>query len=239
MREQGFASYLWGLIFRREIMSGLEKKEIGKIVQLASDIQFENDFGQEPILMGRIVKDQGVIAVCSLVGFFIGTAITGNPIAGFVLLIAGANDIGYASRKRSASPQQTDAQPQEPIDVEAREVEQKALPIGQETRLNAVEVESESVSEQQPAAQGGSTHNPPGIIPTLSKLEPVDIALKMAEVPKSTIIAASPRVGKGVVVSMAIAYLRQLHPDLEIWLIDPKNEPTELHYWSFIDPDKR
>jgi hypothetical protein len=61
----------------------------------------------------------------------------------------------------------------------------------------------------------------------------------MAEVPKSTIIAASPRVGKGVVVSMAIAYLRQLHPDLEIWLIDPKNEPTELHYWSLIDPDKR
>jgi hypothetical protein len=141
-------------------MSDLEKKEVGKLVQLASDIQFENDFGQEPILMGRILKDQGVIAVCSLVCFFIGTAITGNPIAGIVLLIAGANDIGYASRKRSASPQQTDAQPQEPIDVEAREVEQKALPIGQETRLNAVEVESESVTEQQPAAQGGSTHNP-------------------------------------------------------------------------------
>gem|GEM_PF-3772238 len=81
--------------------------------------------------------------------------------------------------------------------------------------------------------------NPPTVTPTSSKLEPVDIALKMAEVPKSTIIAASPRVGKGVVVSMAIAYLRQLHPNLEIWLIDPKDEPTERHYWSLIDPDKR
>ncbi|MBD2124878.1 hypothetical protein NDI39_29700 [Microcoleus sp. ZQ-A2] len=68
---------------------------------------------------------------------------------------------------------------------------------------------------------------------------PVDIAIEMASVPKSTIIAASPRVGKGVVVSMAIAHLKQLHPDLEIWLIDPKDEPTERHYWSGIDPDKR
>lgn len=68
---------------------------------------------------------------------------------------------------------------------------------------------------------------------------PVDIALEMASVPKSTIIAASPRVGKGIVVSMAIAHLRQLHPDLEIWLIDPKDEPTERHYWKRIDTDKR
>lgn len=66
-----------------------------------------------------------------------------------------------------------------------------------------------------------------------------DIALEMASVPKSTIIAASPRVGKGVVVSQAIANLKRLHPDLEIWLIDPKDEPTERHYWGQIDIDKR
>jgi hypothetical protein len=61
----------------------------------------------------------------------------------------------------------------------------------------------------------------------------------MAKVLKSTIIAASPRVGKGVVVSKAIAFLKQLYPDLEIWLIDPKDEPSERHYWLAIDPDKR
>ncbi len=70
-------------------------------------------------------------------------------------------------------------------------------------------------------------------------LQPVDLALQMAEVPKSTIIAASPRVGKGVVVSAAIANLKRLHPDFEIWLIDPKDEPSERHYWTAIDPDKR
>ena len=61
----------------------------------------------------------------------------------------------------------------------------------------------------------------------------------MAKVLKSTLIAASPRVGKGVVVSKALAFLKQLYPDLEIWLIDPKDEPSELHYWLAIDPDKR
>jgi hypothetical protein len=68
---------------------------------------------------------------------------------------------------------------------------------------------------------------------------PVDIASEMAKVLKSTIIAACPRVGKGVVVSKAIAFLKQLYPDLEIWLIDPKDEPSELHYWLAIDSDKR
>ena len=67
----------------------------------------------------------------------------------------------------------------------------------------------------------------------------MDIALEMAKVLKSTLIAASPRVGKGVVVSKALAFLKQLYPDLEIWLIDPKDEPSELHYWLAIDPDKR
>ncbi|HEY9709853.1 MAG TPA: hypothetical protein V6D48_16730, partial [Oculatellaceae cyanobacterium] len=41
------------------------------------------------------------------------------------------------------------------------------------------------------------------------------------------------------VVMVAIANLKQLHPDLEIWLLDPKNEPTELHYWTLVDADKR
>jgi hypothetical protein len=125
--------------------------------------------------------------------------------------------------------------------------------VGQNTRLNAVDVPTQSVEGEQRLGKPQIEISHPQLLPsyspalsahsevapTSSKLEPTDIALKMAEVPKSTIIAASPRVGKGVVVSQAIAYLRQLHPDLEIWLIDPKDEPTERHYWSLIDPDKR
>jgi hypothetical protein len=112
-------------------------------------------------------------------------------------------------------------------------------PVAKE--VPTIEVEAKLVEEKptQIEVTPSPVPNPPTVTPTSSKLEPVDIALKMAEVPKSTIIAASPRVGKGVVVSMALTYLRQLHPNLEIWLIDPKDEPTERHYWSLIDPDKR
>jgi hypothetical protein len=114
--------------------------------------------------------------------------------------------------------------------------------VGPDTKIDAIETEATVVQEPpqtsvqpvQPAS--GSTFDQSF---AKSQPDPVDIALKMAEVPKSTIIAASPRVGKGVVVSVAITNIRQLHPDLEIWLIDPKNEPTELHYWALIDPDKR
>ncbi|MBD2124911.1 hypothetical protein NDI39_27530 [Microcoleus sp. ZQ-A2] len=95
------------------------------------------------------------------------------------------------------------------------------------------------VTEVQPQIIQLATPQPMTPIVKGSSSAPVDIALSMASVPKSTIIAASPRVGKGVVVSMAIAHLQQLHPDLEIWLIDPKDEPTERHYWSGIDSDKR
>ncbi len=128
--------------------------------------------------------------------------------------------------------------------------------IGTTTQLGAVDVPAKSVEGEHglgkplknlPPVQR-TTEEPieapaPGLTfnQSFAKAQPVpvDIALKMAEVPKSTIIAASPRVGKGVVVSMAITNLRQLHPEMEIWLIDPKNEPTELHYWALIDPDKR
>jgi hypothetical protein len=115
--------------------------------------------------------------------------------------------------------------------------------IGANTKLEAIDVEAKSVEVEPPTPPPASeapvlkANTQPA--PTLARLEPVDIALEMAKVPKSTIVAASPRVGKGVVVTMAIAHLRQLHPDLEIWLIDPKDEPTERHYWEAIDPDKR
>ncbi len=127
--------------------------------------------------------------------------------------------------------------------------------IGSTTRIRAVDVPAQPVEGEY--GLGKPLKNLPPVQRTTEPIEapapgltfnqsfakaqpvPVDIALKMAEVPKSTIIAASPRVGKGVVVSMAITNIRQLYPDLEIWLIDPKNEPTELHYWSLIDPNKR
>lgn len=225
------------------------KNNGGKLALITLEgLEFDNDFGQTPIGLGHFSSDQGFIAVASLVGFFVGCAVTGNVLAGALVIVAGLNDIGYARRKNQTPTQPADANVEAPaIDVEARAVNDTPNAIGPVTKLIAVDVpvtavETTAAEVEAPAVTPTvlpHTQMPQPSTPTKSTSASGDIALDMARVPKSTIIAASPRVGKGYVVSQAIAHLQQLHPDLEIWLIDPKDEPTERHYWSAIDPDKR
>ena len=73
-------------------MSDLEKTNREKLIKIASDLEFENDFGQTPIGLGHITNNQSIIIVFSLVGLFVGTAIAGVPLA-VVVLVAGLNDI--------------------------------------------------------------------------------------------------------------------------------------------------
>jgi hypothetical protein len=125
----------------------LDKKDnAGKLALITLEgLEFENDFGQSPIGLGHFSKDQGFIAVASLVGFFIGCAVTGNILAGVLVIVAGLNDIGYASRKPKTSTPDPNAE--EPaIDVEASVVEDNPKQTGQATRLNAVEVEAETIT---------------------------------------------------------------------------------------------
>ncbi len=71
----------------------------GKLAPISLEgFEFENDFGKEPIGLAHFSKDQGFIAVASLVGAFVGAAIAGLPLAAIVI-VAGLNDIGYARRK--------------------------------------------------------------------------------------------------------------------------------------------
>ena len=107
-------------------MSDLEKPEKGKLAQITSDIQFENDFGQEPIGLGKITKDQGIIAVCSLVGAFVGTAVAGVPLAAIVLVV-GLNDILSLNKLTRERESREEKEEPEAIDVEATEVELKAI----------------------------------------------------------------------------------------------------------------
>lgn len=61
------------------------------------DFQFENDFGQSPLLVGRITKDQAVIGVGTAIAAFASCAIGGIPLA-IVVLAAGFNDILAADK---------------------------------------------------------------------------------------------------------------------------------------------
>jgi hypothetical protein len=136
------------------------------------------------------------------------------------------------------------------------EAVQKVLPaatdapkVGRYTKLNAVETTATPVDEtaqavekifelpdepveQQPQTSAIATVNPAATVTA-------SLAGLMARQLKSTIIAAPPRTGKGILVANAGRMLLKHRPDVEIWLIDPKDEPSEAHYWSFVDLDKR
>lgn len=100
-------------------------KEPGKIVPISLEgLEFENDFGESPIGLAHFSKDQGFIAVASLVATFVGAAVAGVPLAAIVL-VAGFNDIKFASKREEA---QTKAEPKvveqlpEPDAIEVRSV---------------------------------------------------------------------------------------------------------------------
>lgn len=112
-----------------------------ELARLGSDIQFENDFGQETLFFGRIVKDQGGIAVLSLASAFVGTAVAGLPLAA-ILLLVGLNDIFSVTKTQTEKKKE---QEPEAIDVESIPVPVEPKAIGQDTRLNAVEVKSEAL----------------------------------------------------------------------------------------------
>ena len=84
----------------------------GKLVPISLEgLEFENDFGKVPIGLGHFSKDQGFIAVATLVSAFVGAAVAGLPLMA-VVLVAGLNDIRFASKRDGTSP------PSEPKVVE-------------------------------------------------------------------------------------------------------------------------
>ncbi len=63
----------------------------------------------------------------------------------------------------------------------------------------------------------------------------VDLPLVMGKNLHPTIISARPRIGKGMVVSAAWRQAKKHHPDLTVWIIDPKPHPSERGYWQGVD----
>ena len=59
-----------------------------------------------------------------------------------------------------------------------------------------------------------------------------DLAKKMAEDLKNSLIIGVPGVGKDYFVSNALEWVRKLHPNCTIFFIDPKNDPKETGYFQ-------
>lgn len=62
-----------------------------------------------------------------------------------------------------------------------------------------------------------------------------DIAEVMGKLLKPTIISALPRSGKGVLLANAWRAAKRHHPDLKVFVIDPKAHPDESGYWAGCD----
>jgi len=77
-----------------------------------------------------------------------------------------------------------------------------------------VEIIEETVEAPiEPVEAPGGTHDLPTVLAT--KL-------------RSTLVLGAPRAGKGYAVAKGTA---KLPPNVDLWLIDPKNDPNESHYW--------
>ncbi|MGI0495095.1 hypothetical protein ACN4EG_25200 [Alkalinema pantanalense CENA528] len=62
-----------------------------------------------------------------------------------------------------------------------------------------------------------------------------DVARSLAEKLQSTLIVGQPGAGKGMLIAMATREVKRLHPDVQIWAIDPKADPQEAGYWQACD----
>ncbi|MBD1859281.1 MULTISPECIES: hypothetical protein [Leptolyngbya] len=93
--------------------------------------------------------------------------------------------------------------------------------IGTNTRLNAVEVQSSPMIQS--------------VASVAQKQASEDIAKSLAEHLQSTLIVGQPGAGKGLTIAYATRWIKQLHPDCQIWAIDPKSDPAEADYWKMCD----
>ena len=68
---------------------------------------------------------------------------------------------------------------------------------------------------------------------------PVDIAQQIGARLSNLILFAKPRTGKGFTVSRASRHVQEIYGDCELYVIDPRNRPSEKEYWLHIPEARR
>jgi hypothetical protein len=71
---------------------------MSNLVPLTNDIQFENDFGKEPIALGRFADTPAELAISYCVAGFVGFVIGGWPVLAYTAFLA-SNDMKWAGDK--------------------------------------------------------------------------------------------------------------------------------------------
>ena len=181
---------------------------IQKYSEVVKNLEFCDDFGDGPLLMGHFTTDRSLIAVVSLLGGFVAVAGLGIPGALFVAFAA-LNDCRYAGK------------------VEADEDEKSPAP-GVTAVDGAIDVPSETVGETNAIAAAPSMSMVNGV----ESIAPRDIATDLGNNPQSALIFGTPGAGKGMTISNAIRTLRAKLPAVTVMMVDPKGDKKERGYWE-------
>lgn len=107
--------------------------------------------------------------------------------------------------------------------------------VGAKTRLGAVDVQALPVANTA-LGQSSETRMGQGDPETQPTDPQLNTPQLLAKLDRSSIILGAPGAGKGYALGSA---LNMVPADVAIWLIDPKNDPTEQHYWNRIPLENR
>ena len=180
---------------------------IQKYSDVVKGIEFCDDFGEGPLLLGHITTDRSIIAVVSLLGGFVAMAGLGIPGALFVAFAA-LNDCRYAGK------------------VEADD---------EHTEVTAVDgaIDVASVSVDESIAPGVAAAAPSmSVVNGVETIAPRDIATDLGNNPQSALVFGTPGAGKGMNISNAIRTLRAKLPNVTVMMVDPKGDKKERGYWE-------
>jgi hypothetical protein len=187
---------------------------IQKYSEVVKNLEFCDDFGESPLLLGHVTTDRSIIAVVGLLGGFIAMAALGFPGLALVGFAVG-NDLRYAANV---------------AEEEGDEIPETTISTTSPTPENgAIDVTAETVGDMIAASPSMQHITSPVWNP----------AQDLGENPQSALIVGVPGSGKGVTVSVAVRVLRQRNPNLKVFVIDPKASPKERGYWESIADDYR
>lgn len=103
--------------------------------------------------------------------------------------------------------------------------------VGNATRLGAVEVPTVEPEPKARLLQQLQEH----AMQAESVKTAKNIATSIATDLQSMLIVGQPGAGKGMLVAHAIREVKRLHPDVQIWAIDPKGAESESWRWAPCD----
>lgn len=150
-----------------------------------------------------------------LIGFALAPSIRNNPVAKAVLIFAGCG-MTAVSRATAGNLALHDRVLQDFRDISDNQRQQLVYEtLAPKQLMKSAAPETDALPEPAAALP---VHN---------------ASREIASQLKSTVVLGAPRGGKGYAISRAVALLPS-HVDL--WLIDPKDDPNESHYWQRVPP---